>query len=53
MSDRLGDVSSVVGRSANGTVVTVGSFDGVHLGHQAVLQEIAARAEAAGGRACW
>jgi riboflavin kinase/FMN adenylyltransferase len=29
-------------------VVTVGSFDGVHLGHQAVLQEIARRAEAAG-----
>jgi riboflavin kinase/FMN adenylyltransferase len=26
----------------------VGSFDGVHLGHQAVLQEIARRAEAAG-----
>jgi riboflavin kinase/FMN adenylyltransferase len=33
-----------------GTTVTVGSFDGVHLGHQAVLQEIARRA-AAGGRA--
>jgi riboflavin kinase/FMN adenylyltransferase len=33
-----------------GTVVTVGSFDGVHLGHQAVLQEIAERARA-GGRA--
>ena len=27
-----------------GTVVTVGSFDGVHLGHQAVLREISARA---------
>jgi riboflavin kinase / FMN adenylyltransferase len=35
-------------RSPNGTVVTVGSFDGVHLGHQAVLREIAERAEAAG-----
>ncbi len=33
---------------AQGTTVTVGSFDGVHLGHQAVLQEIARRAEAAG-----
>ncbi len=31
-----------------GTVVTVGSFDGVHLGHQAVLREITRRAEAAG-----
>ena len=36
--------------SPNGTVVTVGSFDGVHLGHQAVLVEVARRARA-GGRA--
>jgi riboflavin kinase/FMN adenylyltransferase len=32
----------------SGTVVTVGSFDGVHLGHQAVLAEVARRARAAG-----
>jgi len=32
------------------TVVTVGSFDGLHLGHQAVLAEIAARARRIGGR---
>jgi len=32
----------------SGTVVTVGSFDGVHRGHQAVLAEIARRAAAAG-----
>ncbi|HUR93745.1 MAG TPA: bifunctional riboflavin kinase/FAD synthetase [Gemmatimonadales bacterium] len=31
-----------------GSIVTVGSFDGVHLGHQAVLREIADRADAAG-----
>jgi riboflavin kinase / FMN adenylyltransferase len=31
----------------NGSTVTVGSFDGVHLGHQAVLQEIGRRAKAA------
>ncbi len=31
-----------------GTTVTVGSFDGMHLGHQAVLREIAERASAAG-----
>jgi riboflavin kinase / FMN adenylyltransferase len=30
------------------SVVTVGSFDGVHLGHQAVLAEIAQRARSAG-----
>ena len=33
-----------------GTIVTVGSFDGVHLGHRAVLERIAARAAAAGLR---
>jgi riboflavin kinase/FMN adenylyltransferase len=31
-------------------VATVGTFDGVHLGHWAVLQEIRSRAEAAGRR---
>jgi riboflavin kinase / FMN adenylyltransferase len=34
-------------RFPNGTVLTVGSFDGVHLGHQAVLSEVARRAESA------
>ena len=33
---------------AAGTVVTVGSFDGVHRGHMAVLQEISRRARATG-----
>ncbi len=33
---------------AGGTVVTVGTFDGVHLGHRAVLAEVVARARAAG-----
>ena len=31
-----------------GSTVTVGAFDGVHLGHAAVLREIARRATAAG-----
>ena len=32
------------------SVVTVGSFDGVHLAHQAVLQEVVQRARQRGGR---
>ncbi|MDH3495779.1 MAG: riboflavin biosynthesis protein RibF [Gemmatimonadota bacterium] len=32
------------------TVVTVGSFDGLHLGHRAVLEEIAVRADRTGWR---
>src|SRR3954453_14374092 len=39
---------AILPRLAGGSTVTVGSFDGVHLGHQAVLREIAGRAEAAG-----
>ena len=34
----------------SGDILTVGTFDGVHLGHQAVLREIADRAAASGGR---
>lgn len=33
---------------AQGSVVTVGSFDGVHLGHQALLAEVVRRAQASG-----
>lgn len=45
---RAGDVVSGLPPLPGGSTVTVGSFDGVHLGHQAVLREIAARAGAAG-----
>lgn len=40
--------SATLPRLPNGSTVTVGSFDGVHLGHQAVLGEIAGRAREAG-----
>ncbi|HWP38039.1 MAG TPA: bifunctional riboflavin kinase/FMN adenylyltransferase, partial [Gemmatimonadales bacterium] len=36
--------------ATNGTVLTVGSFDGVHLGHRRVLEEIAVRAQRANRR---
>jgi riboflavin kinase / FMN adenylyltransferase len=32
-----------------GTVLTIGSFDGVHLGHRAILREVTRRASACGG----
>lgn len=36
--------------SESGSVVTVGTFDGVHLGHRAVIDEIRHRASASGRR---
>lgn len=38
------------GARTDGTVITVGTFDGVHLGHHRVLEEIAERARQAGRR---
>src|SRR2546425_7515795 len=35
--------------SGAGTVATVGTFDGIHRGHQAVLAEIVRRARVGGG----
>jgi riboflavin kinase / FMN adenylyltransferase len=43
-----GRVPAPLPRLPNGATVTVGSFDGVHLGHQAVLREIHRRARDAG-----
>jgi len=38
------------GSRSRGTVITVGTFDGVHLGHKIVLEEIAERARSANHR---
>src|SRR5437764_8846212 len=35
-------------RFANGTVVTIGAYDGVHLGHRALIGEVKQRAAALG-----
>ncbi|HEX2193119.1 MAG TPA: bifunctional riboflavin kinase/FAD synthetase [Acidimicrobiales bacterium] len=40
--------SGHAGRSQTGTGVTIGAYDGVHLGHQAVLRELRALASARG-----
>ena len=40
-------MTAALPRASEGTVLTVGSFDGVHLGHQAVVAEVARRAAAA------
>jgi len=41
-------MSAVLPQSKEGTTVTVGTFDGVHPGHRAVLMEIVRRARASG-----
>lgn len=37
-------------RPAEGTVATIGAYDGVHLGHRALISEVRRRAERAGAR---
>jgi riboflavin kinase/FMN adenylyltransferase len=39
-----------LGGSRAGTVLTIGNFDGVHVGHQKILRDVVERAEVAGGR---
>src|SRR5512140_1114814 len=51
MTDRVDwHVESGLPPNVAGTVVTVGTFDGVHAGHRLVLERLAARAEASGLR---
>ena len=40
--------SAPLGPPAGGSAVTIGAYDGVHLGHRALLAELRARAEADG-----
>ena len=50
VSDGLFPGPPALPSDGRGTVVTVGTFDGVHRGHQAVLREVCERAEATGSR---
>lgn len=49
MKVRTGDPRKWRPEGGGGTVMTIGVFDGVHLGHQAVLAEVFSIAEDAGG----
>jgi riboflavin kinase/FMN adenylyltransferase len=49
MRDHSSDVSALP-PNVHDTIVTVGTFDGVHLGHQDVLRRLVARAREAGRR---
>lgn len=49
MKVRAGDPRKWKPEGGGGTVMTIGVFDGVHLGHQAVLAQVFSIAEDAGG----
>jgi riboflavin kinase/FMN adenylyltransferase len=50
VADRLFDVTSGLPPDVTRTAVTVGSFDGVHRGHQDVLRQLVTRAQQLGVR---
>jgi riboflavin kinase/FMN adenylyltransferase len=45
------DLRSLPTPSSGGAVISIGVFDGVHLGHQAILSANVARAQRMGARA--
>lgn len=47
---RAAGEGGVLPRDGRPVIATVGTFDGVHLGHRAVVQEIVGRAHSRGGR---
>jgi riboflavin kinase/FMN adenylyltransferase len=47
--DRFASIQDAVGR-ADGAVLAIGNFDGVHRGHQALLERAVQRAHEVGGR---
>jgi riboflavin kinase/FMN adenylyltransferase len=45
---RLPSIAMPPADGTDGTAVTIGAYDGVHLGHRALLRDLSARAKAAG-----
>ena len=46
LTTEIDQLSLPAGLAQSGTVLTVGSFDGIHLGHQRLIRQSIARARA-------